>query len=138
MNEPRKVYVKSFGCQMNVYDSRRMADALAPEGYVETAAAEDADLVILNTCHIREKAAEKVYSELGKIRRLKAAKAGRGGRMIVAVAGCVAQAEGAEMMRRAACVDLVFGPQSYHRLPKLIARALRADGDRVLDTSFPV
>src|SRR5438445_6274322 len=120
----RKLYVKSYGCQMNVYASHRMADMLAPEGYAETATPDDADLVILNTCHIREKAAEKVYSELGTVRHLKAAKAGRGGRMIVAVAGCVAQAEGAEVMRRASCVDLVFGPQSYHRLPELIARAL--------------
>ena len=125
---PKRVFIKTYGCQMNVYDSARMADLLAPLGFTAADTAQDADLVILNTCHIREKAAEKVYSELGTIRRLKAAKARRGGRMIVAVAGCVAQAEGAEIMRRAPCVDLVFGPQSYHRLPELVARALRAGG----------
>src|SRR5262245_66249544 len=121
MTKARKLYVKSFGCQMNVYDSRRMADTLAPHGYIETAAAEDADLVILNTCHIREKAAEKVYSELGRLRELKA----RPGGMMIAVAGCVAQAEGAEIVRRAPFVDMVFGPQTYHRLPELVARAAR-------------
>jgi tRNA-2-methylthio-N6-dimethylallyladenosine synthase len=134
----RRVFVKTYGCQMNVYDSARMIDLLVPHGFLAAETAQDADLVILNTCHIREKAAEKVYSELGTIRRLKAAKAGRGGRMIVAVAGCVAQAEGAEIMRRAPCVDLVIGPQSYHRLPELIARALQESGTGVLDTSFPV
>ena len=114
------MFIKTYGCQMNVYDSARMADASgAARLYCGAIRRSDADLVILNTCHIREKAAEKVYSELGTIRRLKAAKARRGGRMIVAVAGCVAQAEGAEIMRRAPCVDLVFGPQSYHRLPEL-------------------
>src|SRR5580698_9686868 len=97
MNGPRKLYVKSFGCQMNVYDSRRMADTLAPHGYAETLAPEDADLVILNTCHIREKAAEKVYSELGRVRRMKDAAAADGRRVVVAVAGCVAQAEGEEI-----------------------------------------
>jgi tRNA-2-methylthio-N6-dimethylallyladenosine synthase len=136
MNEPRKLFVKSFGCQMNVYDSRRMADTLAPKGYVETLAAGDADLVILNTCHIREKAAEKVYSELGRVRRLKEAAAAEGRRLIVAVAGCVAQAEGEEIIRRAPTVDLVFGPQSYHRLPELLARAER--GEKAVDTDFPV
>ena len=133
----KNVYIKTYGCQMNVYDSARMAELLAPLGFKVTQTAKDADLVILNTCHIREKAAEKVYSELGKIRHLKGAKAERGGRMIVAVAGCVAQAEGVEMMRRAPCVDLVFGPQSYHRLPELIARVLGASDTDVLDTSFP-
>ncbi|HTP90437.1 MAG TPA: tRNA (N6-isopentenyl adenosine(37)-C2)-methylthiotransferase MiaB [Xanthobacteraceae bacterium] len=136
MNRPRKLYVKSFGCQMNVYDARRMADTLAPEGYVETARPDDADLVILNTCHIREKAAEKVYSELGRVRVLKEAAAAEGRRLTVAVAGCVAQAEGAEIIRRAPAVDLVFGPQSYHRLPDLLARAAR-DG-KTVDTEFPV
>jgi tRNA-2-methylthio-N6-dimethylallyladenosine synthase len=135
MTEPRKLYVKSFGCQMNVYDSRRMADTMAPEGYVETAAAEDADLVILNTCHIREKAAEKVYSELGRVRVMKDAAAAAGRNVVVAVAGCVAQAEGEEIIRRAPVVDLVFGPQSYHRLPELLARAAR-DG-KAVDTEFP-
>ena len=136
-NVAKRVYIKTYGCQMNVYDSARMAELLAPLGFTVAQTAKDADLVILNTCHIREKAAEKVYSELGKIRRVKAAKAERGGRMIVAVAGCVAQAEGAEIMRRASCVDLVFGPQSYHRLPELIARVLRVNGEGVIDTSFP-
>ncbi|HEY1432316.1 MAG TPA: tRNA (N6-isopentenyl adenosine(37)-C2)-methylthiotransferase MiaB [Stellaceae bacterium] len=134
----KRVYIKTYGCQMNVYDSARMAELLAPLDFVATVTPKDADLVILNTCHIREKAAEKVYSELGMLRRLKMEKAERGGRMIVAVAGCVAQAEGAEVMERAPCVDLVFGPQSYFRLPELIARVLRADGARVLETSFPV
>jgi tRNA-2-methylthio-N6-dimethylallyladenosine synthase len=133
----KRVYIKTYGCQMNVYDSGRMADLLAPLGYARADTPQDVDLVILNTCHIREKAAEKVYSELGTIRRLKIAKAQHGGRMIVAVAGCVAQAEGAEIMRRAPCVDLVFGPQSYHRLPEYVARALRTQGAGVLDTSFP-
>jgi len=136
MNGPRKLYVKSFGCQMNVYDSRRMADTLAPRGYVETAVADNADLIILNTCHIREKAAEKVYSELGRIRRMKETAQAEGRRLVVAVAGCVAQAEGKEIIRRAPAVDLVFGPQSYHRLPDLLARAER-DG-KAVDTEFPV
>jgi len=136
-NMPKRVFIKTFGCQMNVYDSARMADTLRPYGYIVADTSNDADLVILNTCHIREKAAEKVYSELGTIRRLKVAKTRRGGRMIVAVAGCVAQAEGDEIMRRAPCVDLVVGPQSYHRLPGLVARA-QHDGDtHLLDTSFP-
>jgi len=136
MSGPRKVFVKSYGCQMNVYDSNRMADVLAPHGFVETATPEDADLVILNTCHIREKAAEKVYSELGRVRKLKEA-AARGDRnMMVAVAGCVAQAEGEEILRRAPVVDLVVGPQSYHRLPALIDRA--AHEGRVVDTEFPL
>ena len=135
MTGSRKLYVKSFGCQMNVYDSQRMADTLAPEGYVETGSAEDADLIILNTCHIREKAAEKVYSELGRLRRLKeAAKAG-GRDVRIAVAGCVAQAEGEEIIRRAPAVDLVVGSQNYHRLPDLLARAAR-DG-KAVDTEFP-
>jgi tRNA-2-methylthio-N6-dimethylallyladenosine synthase len=136
MNGPRKLYVKSFGCQMNVYDSRRMADTLAPHGYAETLAPEDADLVILNTCHIREKAAEKVYSELGRVRRMKDAAAADGRRVVVAVAGCVAQAEGEEIIRRAPAVDLVFGPQSYHRLPELLARAAREG--KAVDTEFPL
>jgi tRNA-2-methylthio-N6-dimethylallyladenosine synthase len=131
----RKLYVKSFGCQMNVYDSDRMADTMAPEGFVETGAPEDADLVILNTCHIREKAAEKVYSELGRLRKIKEEAARDGRRVLVAVAGCVAQAEGEEIIRRAPAVDLVVGPQSYHRLPALVAQA--ADR-RVVDTEFPV
>jgi tRNA-2-methylthio-N6-dimethylallyladenosine synthase len=136
MNEPRKLYVKSFGCQMNVYDSRRMADTLAPQGYIETAAAGDADLIILNTCHIREKATEKVYSELGRVRRIKEAAQAEGRRVVVAVAGCVAQAEGEEIIRRAPAVDLVFGPQNYHRLPDLLART--EHGSKAVDTEFPV
>src|ERR1700742_3709264 len=115
MSKARKVHVKSFGCQMNVYDSHRMADTLAPAGFTETARVEDADLVILNTCHIREKAADKVYSELGRIRLLKQAAAQEGRRVTIAVAGCVAQAEGTEIIRRAPVVDLVVGPLNYHR-----------------------
>ena len=122
----KKLFIKTYGCQMNVYDSARMADVLAPLGYAAAQHAGEADLVILNTCHIREKAAEKVYSELGRLRRLKQARADRGGRMLIAVAGCVAQAEGEEMLRRAPAVDLVLGPQTYHRLPELVARATRA------------
>ena len=134
MNAPtKKVFVKTYGCQMNVYDSERMRDVLAPLGYAETPLPEDADLVILNTCHIREKAAEKVYSELGLIRRMKEA---RGGNMIVAVAGCVAQAEGEEIVRRVPAVGLVFGPQTYHRLPQILARA-EATGKAVVETEFP-
>jgi tRNA-2-methylthio-N6-dimethylallyladenosine synthase len=129
----KALYVKTYGCQMNVYDSARMADLLAPLGYAPTDAPDEADMVILNTCHIREKAAEKVYSELGKLRKLKDA---RGGKMMIAVAGCVAQAEGAEIVRRQGAVDLVVGPQSYHRLPEMIAKAARAGG-QVLETDFP-
>ena len=136
MTQPRKVYVKSFGCQMNVYDSRRMADTLAPAGYVETGAPEDADLVILNTCHIREKAAEKVYSELGRVRVMKDAAAAVGRNVTVAVAGCVAQAEGGEIIRRAPVVDLVVGPQNYHRLPDLLDYAERHG--KAVDTEFPI
>ena len=133
----KKVFVKTYGCQMNVYDSERMHNVLAPLGYAETTTPDDADLVILNTCHIREKAAEKVYSELGKIRRMKEARTDAGGDMVIAVAGCVAQAEGEEIVRRAPVVDLVFGPQTYHRLPQLLAR--RAQGERaVVETEFPV
>jgi tRNA-2-methylthio-N6-dimethylallyladenosine synthase len=136
MSRPRKVHVKSFGCQMNVYDSHRMADTLAPAGFVETAGPEDADLVILNTCHIREKAAEKVYSEIGRIREMKEAAARDGRHMIIAVAGCIAQAEGKEIIRRAGTVDLVVGSQNYHRLPDMIARA--QGGEKIVDTEFPV
>jgi tRNA-2-methylthio-N6-dimethylallyladenosine synthase len=132
----KKVFVKTYGCQMNAYDSERMRDVLAPLGYAETARAEDADLVILNTCHIREKAAEKVYSELGKMRRLKRLRSEQGGGMLIAVAGCVAQAEGEEIVRRAPAVDLVFGPQTYHRLPELLARH-QADGKSLVETEFP-
>ena len=135
-NAPKKVFVKTYGCQMNVYDSERMRDVLGPLGYAETGTPEEADLVILNTCHIREKAAEKVYSELGKIRRMKRARAEKGAEMLIAVAGCVAQAEGEEIVRRAPAVDLVFGPQTYHRLPQLLARRREA-GKTVVETEFP-
>ncbi|WP_426612308.1 tRNA (N6-isopentenyl adenosine(37)-C2)-methylthiotransferase MiaB [Bradyrhizobium sp. McL0616] len=135
MKPPRKLHIKSYGCQMNVYDAQRMVDTLAPEGFVETANAEDADLVILNTCHIRERASEKVYSELGRLRVAKdeAARAGRA--MQIAVAGCVAQAEGEEIVRRAPTVDVVVGPQSYHHLPELLKRA--GDQGRAIETEFP-
>ena len=133
---PKKVFVKTYGCQMNVYDSERMRDVLSPLGYAETATPEEADLVILNTCHIREKAAEKVYSELGKIRQMKRARAGQGAEMLIAVAGCVAQAEGEEIVKRAPAVDLVFGPQTYHRLPQLLARR-QEGGKAVVETEFP-
>lgn len=125
---------------MNVYDSERMADVMAPLGYKVVDAPDGADMVILNTCHIREKAAEKVFSELGRIRKLKDEKQGDGGQMIIGVAGCVAQAEGAEIMRRAPFVDVVFGPQSYHKLPEMVARATRSIQGKasVLETDFPV
>ena len=130
----KKLYIKTWGCQMNVYDSARMADVLAPLGYRPTTAPDDADMVILNTCHIREKATDKVFSELGRLRGLK-----RDGPrdVIVAVAGCVAQAEGEEILRRAPYVDMVFGPQTYHTLPEMVARAERGSGG-VLNTEFPV
>jgi tRNA-2-methylthio-N6-dimethylallyladenosine synthase len=131
MSAPKKLYVKTYGCQMNVYDSERMTAALAAHGYEATTALEDADLVLLNTCHIREKAAEKVYSELGRLRRLKARKPD----LRIGVAGCVAQAEGAEILARAPAVDLVVGPQGYHRLPQMLDR-LEA-GERPVETEFP-
>ncbi len=130
--QAKGVFIKTFGCQMNEYDSERMRDVLRPLGYAPVDSAEDADLVVLNTCHIREKATEKVYSDLGRLKRVKEA---RGGSMTIAVAGCVAQAEGAEIMRRQPAVDLVLGPQAYHKLPEMIARASRAVGDR-LETDF--
>jgi tRNA-2-methylthio-N6-dimethylallyladenosine synthase len=131
----KRLFIKTYGCQMNVHDSERMADVLRPLGYCMTDAAETADVIVLNTCHIREKATEKVYSELGRVKEMKLARAEEGGRMVVAVAGCVAQAEGAEIMRRQSAVDLVIGPQSYHRLPELIAKVHRARGER-LATDF--
>jgi tRNA-2-methylthio-N6-dimethylallyladenosine synthase len=133
---PKRVVIKTFGCQMNVYDSERMAELVGTAGYAASDDPAAADLVILNTCHIREKAAEKVYSELGRLRRLKEQKAASGEEMIVAVAGCVAQAEGGELVRRAPVVDLVVGPQAYHRLPDLLARA-RSTGRSVVETEFP-
>ncbi len=133
----KSVFIRTYGCQMNVYDSERMADLLKPIGYEAASAPEDADLVILNTCHIREKAAEKVYSELGRLKKAKARRAEAGGDMTIAVAGCVAQAEGAEISARAPVVDMVIGPQAYHRLPELLARDARSRG-AVLETDFAV
>jgi tRNA-2-methylthio-N6-dimethylallyladenosine synthase len=131
MSAPKKLYVKTYGCQMNVYDSERMTAALAVHGYAPTADVAEADLILLNTCHIREKAAEKVYSELGRLRPLKAAKPG----LRIGVAGCVAQAEGEELLRRAPLVDLVVGPQAYHRLPAMLDRV--AGGAKPVETAFP-
>ncbi|PPD14496.1 MAG: tRNA (N6-isopentenyl adenosine(37)-C2)-methylthiotransferase MiaB [Methylobacterium sp.] len=130
----KRAHIKSFGCQMNVHDAERMADLLAREGYEATESADDADLVILNTCHIREKAAEKVYSEIGRLRVRKEERALEGKETLIAVAGCVAQAEGGEIIRRAPVVDLVVGPQSYHRLPGLLRDARRG---KTIDTDFP-
>ena len=132
----KKVLVKTFGCQMNVYDSERMSEALAGEGYAATDSLDEADLVVLNTCHIREKAAEKVYSELGRIRQMKEERAGRGLDTQVAVTGCVAQAEGSEIIARAPVVDLVVGPQSYHRLPELLVQS-RGEQRSIVETQFP-
>ena len=134
--EGKKVLIRSYGCQMNVYDAQRMGDVLEKEGYAETTALEDADLVILNTCHIREKAAEKIYSELGKLRMLKQERAQAGKTLSIAVAGCVAQAEGEEIIRRQPAVDIVVGPQNYHRLGELTSRL--AAGAPSIDTGFPV
>ncbi|MCY3981542.1 MAG: tRNA (N6-isopentenyl adenosine(37)-C2)-methylthiotransferase MiaB, partial [Alphaproteobacteria bacterium] len=128
----KKLFVRTYGCQMNVYDSERMSDMLAAVGYEAARTAEEADLVVLNTCHIREKAAEKVYSEVGRLRALK----DRRPDMLIAVAGCVAQAEGEEVMRRAPAVDIVVGPQAYHRLPEMLAWAERARGGGVVDVDF--
>lgn len=139
----KKVFIKTYGCQMNVYDSNRMANVLKPHGYEVLETSDGADLVILNTCHIREKAAEKVYSEIGRLKQTKAEWAEAGKDMYIAVAGCVAQAEGAEMMKRAPAVDLVLGPQTYHRLPEMLKeaekqRAAGRSSSRVMDTEFPV
>tara|TARA_A100001037_G_scaffold292518_1_gene307946 strand:- start:11642 stop:13006 length:1365 start_codon:yes stop_codon:yes gene_type:complete len=131
----KKLFIKTYGCQMNVYDSARMTDVLAPLGYVPVDQPEGADMIILNTCHIREKAAEKVYSELGRLRPLKRAREEDGGEMILAVGGCVAQAEGDEVRRRAPWVDVVFGPQAYHRLPDMVSQVTR---QAIVDTEFPV
>jgi tRNA-2-methylthio-N6-dimethylallyladenosine synthase len=131
MSAPKKLYIKTYGCQMNVYDSERMLEALGGQGYEETQTPDDADMILLNTCHIREKAAEKVYSELGRYKELKAEKPD----LKIGVAGCVAQAEGAEIMRRQPLVDLVVGPQSYHRLPELESKA--GNGQKAIDTDFP-
>ena len=132
MSAPKRLFIKTYGCQMNVYDSERMADVLSPLGYAMTETPDGADLVVLNTCHIREKATEKVYSELGKLKEMREERLAEGGsRMTIAVAGCVAQAEGKEIMRRQPAVDLVVGPQAYHQLPELIARSHRARGERL-------
>ena len=133
----KKLFIRTWGCQMNVYDSTRMADVLAPLGYGPAETPEEADMVILNTCHIREKASEKVFSDLGRLRLLKTEKEQAGQKMVLAVAGCVAQAEGAEITARAPWVDIVLGPQTYHRLPEMVARASRAAGAQI-DTDFPV
>ncbi|KRA96463.1 (dimethylallyl)adenosine tRNA methylthiotransferase [Devosia sp. Root685] len=140
---PKKLFIKTYGCQMNVYDSDRMADALAPHGYAPTTDMAEADLVLLNTCHIREKASEKVFSELGRLKELQTEKRATGGDLMIGVAGCVAQAEGEEIARRAPMVDMVFGPQAYHRLPDMLAKAEAsrhmhpALRRAVVDTDFP-
>jgi len=136
MATAKKVYVKTFGCQMNVYDSERITEALGADGYAATEDADGADLIVLNTCHIREKAVEKVYSELGRIRQIKDQRRASDQHTLVAVAGCVAQAEGAEIVRRAPVVDVVVGPSVYHRLPELLRKA--GGGQRaVVETEFP-
>ncbi|MGV0879614.1 tRNA (N6-isopentenyl adenosine(37)-C2)-methylthiotransferase MiaB [Martelella sp. FLE1502] len=136
VDNQRKVFIKTYGCQMNVYDSERMGEALAADGYRPTEVIEDADLILLNTCHIREKAAEKVYSALGRYRELKAERAKQGRETMIGVAGCVAQAEGEEILRRAPDVDVVIGPQTYHRLPEALRKA--KTGERVVDTEYAV
>jgi tRNA-2-methylthio-N6-dimethylallyladenosine synthase len=130
----RKVFIKTYGCQMNVYDSTRMSDALARDGYEPTEDMEEADLVLLNTCHIREKAAEKVYSALGRLRDMKTERQKQGREFMIGVAGCVAQAEGEEILRRAPSVDVVIGPQTYHRLPEALRKA--KEGQRIVDTEY--
>jgi tRNA-2-methylthio-N6-dimethylallyladenosine synthase len=133
----KKLFIKTWGCQMNVYDSGRIADVLVPLGYDRTDDQTCADLIILNTCHIREKASEKLFSELGRLRAIQKAREAQGFKVMIAVAGCVAQAVGEEINKRAPYVELVFGPQTYHRLPELLARKARTDGC-VLDTDFPL
>ena len=139
----KKLFIKTYGCQMNVYDSDRMSDALAPHGYETTLDMAQADLVLLNTCHIREKASEKVFSELGRLKELQGERRAMGGDMMIGVAGCVAQAEGEEIARRAPVVDMVFGPQAYHKLPDMLARAQAQRHmhpslkKAVIDTDFP-
>ena len=135
----KKLHIKTYGCQMNVYDSARMADSLAPLGYSTTLQLNDADMVVINTCHIREKAAEKVFSELGRLRKIKAARQQQQGRdMVIVVAGCVAQAESTEIARRAPWVDVIVGPQAYQNLPALVGKIDPASRQAVIDTDFPV
>lgn len=140
MNKNNKnLFIKTWGCQMNAYDSHRMADILRPLGYQTVEGPEDADMVVLNTCHIREKATDKLFSELGRLREHKDRKAARGEHMILAVAGCVAQAEGDEILKRARYVDMVFGPQTYHELPEMVAKSIGAFGPaRIVNTDFPI
>ncbi len=130
MKMKKQLYIKTYGCQMNVYDSNRMADILSPLGFEATEDLSTADLAIYNTCHIREKASEKLYSDLGRVKPHKIKRVAKGEDMLIAVAGCTAQAEGAEVMRRAPYVDMVFGPQSYQDLPEMVARAMRAKEKR--------
>lgn len=134
-NQTKKLYIKTWGCQMNVYDSRRMADILSPLGYQATETPEDADMVILNTCHIREKATDKVFSDIGRLRDIKEQRKSEGKKTLIAVAGCVAQAEGEFIMERAKAVDMVFGPQAYHELPEMI---VKATGERIVNTGLGV
>jgi len=137
--QAKKLYIKSYGCQMNTYDARRMEDILRPMGYTSVATPDTADMVILNTCHIREKATDKVFSDLGRIREHKLEQEKNGHQMIVAVAGCVAQAEGDVILKRAKYVDMVFGPQTYHQLPEMLAKVTGAYGSaRIINTDFPV
>ena len=134
--DTKKVFVKTYGCQMNVYDSQRMADALAKDGYEETNTMDDADMVLLNTCHIREKAAEKVYSEIGRIRMVREQRRAEGTDLLIGVAGCVAQAEGHEIIKRAPAVDFVIGPTTYHKLPEVVAKA--RSGKKVVETDYAI
>ena len=143
INKQKKLYIKTYGCQMNVYDSERMADLLKPLGFIITETPEAADMVILNTCHIREKASEKVYSELGRIREYKEERKLNNQNMVIAVAGCTAQAEGEEILKRANYVDVIVGPQSYHRLPQILAEierktsSVKGAGRGILEIDFP-
>ena len=133
--QAKKLYIKTWGCQMNVYDSSRMADILRPLGYAQVDEPDDADMMILNTCHIREKATDKVFSEIGRLKKHKEAKEAKGEKMLMAIAGCVAQAEGDFILERAPVIDMVFGPQTYHELPEMV---LKANGnERVVNTEFP-
>ncbi|HPF79053.1 MAG TPA: MiaB/RimO family radical SAM methylthiotransferase, partial [Alphaproteobacteria bacterium] len=136
--QQKKLYIKTWGCQMNVYDSSRMADILRPLGYTQVEEPDGADMIILNTCHIREKATDKVFSEIGRLKEHKVKKEAEGGKMLMAVAGCVAQAEGDFILQRAPAIDMVFGPQTYHELPEMVAKATGAFGkDRIVNTEFP-